>query len=428
MKKKKTRISRNKNNYSNVKLFEYLNNLFICLFIVLLPTQFGKHFFFSFSFLNGVRVDYLAPTIYLTDILAILLIILNFKTLITFLINKKVLVITGLLLINIVFSISPIISLYKLVKILEIASIGIITYRSFIKLNRIMICFLLGAIFELVLSVFQLNLGHSIQGIFYYFGERPLSLSTPGVAIASFMGRVFLRPYATFSHPNSMAGFYLLLYIFFLSIKNKVKQNLLFITYFLLFVISCLIFISFSKVAIITYLLLNTYYLILVSKIPCRFCIIARLLGLTIVGSIFMLAHTDPLTIQKRIELITNSLTIISQHPIFGVGLGNYLITQQLFSSHFLYFFNQPVHNIFLLLIAELGIPITITILIIVIKLLKNVPLNSYPPAGGLILASVLLTGFFDHYWLTLQQNMLLLGVVGGLMFKVFRSSSSTLH
>jgi hypothetical protein len=431
MKKKKKQLKqqKNRNNYFN-RLFdcfiapllkmvfnkrtiEQLNNFLLCIFLVFLPTQLGLHFFFPFSYLNGIRVDYLAPTIYLTDILAFLLIVLNIKKTIVFFLNKKLLIIVGLLIINIVFSLSPIISIYKLIKILEVFFIGIIIYQSSINLYYVTICFLLGAIFEVLLSVFQINLGHSIQGIFYFFGERPLSLSMPNIAKASLLGHEFLRPYATFSHPNSMAGFYLLLYAFFLSIKNNVKSNLLFILYSLLFISSCLIMISFSKVAIITFLILNTGYLILNTKF-CRLCVLARLLVLIIVGSIFMFAHTDPLTIQKRIELIKNSLSIIFQHLIFGVGIGNYLIAQQSYSSHFLYFFNQPVHNIFLLFTTELGIPITVIIFIIIINIIKKHSLNSY----FLILASVLFTGFFDHYWLTLQQNIMLLGVAGGLMFK----------
>jgi hypothetical protein len=402
--------------FTQNRTIEQLNNFLLYLLLLLLPTQFGKHFFFPFSYLNGIRVDYLAPTIYLTDILAFLLIVLNIKKIVVLFLNKKLLIIVGLFIINIIFSLSPIISIYKSIKILEIFFIGIIIYQSSINLFYVMICFLFGAMFETLISIFQLGLGHSIQGIFYFFGERPLSLSLPGIAKASLLGHEFLRPYATFSHPNSMAGFYLLLYTFFLSIKNNVKLNLLFILYSLLFIFSCLIMISFSKVVIITYLLLNTYFLILNSKKPCRLCFFARMFVLIIVGSVFMMAQSDPLTIQKRIELIKNSLSIIFQRPIFGVGIGSYLVAQQSYSSHYLYFFNQPVHNIFLLLTAELGIPITIYFSILLIYFLKK----NHKSYIIILISAIFLTGFFDHYWLTLQQNILLLGVVGGLLYSRF--------
>ena len=50
-------------------------NLLFYLLILFLPTQFGKHFFPAFSFVSGVRVDYLSPTLYLTDILVLFLFI-----------------------------------------------------------------------------------------------------------------------------------------------------------------------------------------------------------------------------------------------------------------------------------------------------------------------------------------------------------------
>src|SRR5260221_12343343 len=52
------------------------NKLFF-LILLLLPTQFGRHFWPSFSFVLGQRVDYLTPILYLTDILIVLFVILN---------------------------------------------------------------------------------------------------------------------------------------------------------------------------------------------------------------------------------------------------------------------------------------------------------------------------------------------------------------
>jgi hypothetical protein len=71
----------------NPKRFEHLNfdiasnfdirisNLIFYFLILFLPTQLGRHFFTSFSFVSGIRVDYLSPTIYFTDILVLLLFI-----------------------------------------------------------------------------------------------------------------------------------------------------------------------------------------------------------------------------------------------------------------------------------------------------------------------------------------------------------------
>lgn len=390
-----------------------INKILFFLLLLFIPTQFGKHFFLDFSYLSGVRVDYLAPTVYITDIIVFLLAVVNIRIITKFFKNKKVFIYLFLLLINILFSRLPIISLYWFIKIVELLVIFIIAKKILptLKEKFILVSIFLSGLFELILSLIQLINKHSVQGVFYYFGERLLSLSTPGVAKASIRGIEFLRPYGTFSHPNSMAGFFLLLYFFVLT--HKKFNRYLALKYLFLFISSIIIFISFSKIAIITYVLLNTYYLILNTKFDCRICKISRVIMFFVISLIFLSATTDPLTINKRIELAQNSTTIILHSPIFGVGLGNYLVEQAKFASKYYLFFNQPVHNIFLLFVAETGLIIGGFILYRLISLLKKTHLKK---EQWLVILVIIITGFFDHYWLTLQQNFLLMGLIMGVI------------
>ncbi len=388
------------------------NKLLMFLFIFFLPTQLGKHFFLPFSYLSGVRVDYLAPTIYLTDIIVFLLVIFNFKTVFKFFKNKKIIISLFLLLINVLFSRLPIISFYWLIKIIEFLAVISMAKKMLktLKEKSILTAFLLSGLFELFLAIAQLINKHSVQGIFYYFGERLISLSMPGVAKASFQGVEFLRPYGTFSHPNSLAGFFLVLY--FLVLTNKKFNRYLILKYLFLLVSSLLIFLSFSKIAILTYLFLSViYYLKSSIKIKCRLCVLARLFMIVVVSLIFLQATTDPLTISKRIELVKSSITIILHYPIYGVGLGSYLVEQAKFSSKYYLFFNQPVHNIFLLYFSEVGI--LIGSLILFLSLIK---VNQLIKVSPYVFSALMLTGLFDHYWLTLQQNFLLMGLAMGVI------------
>jgi len=392
-----------------------INNILSILFLLLLPTQLGKHFFLHFSYLSGIRVDYLAPTVYLLDVIIFLLAIVNLKIVLKFFNNKMVLSGLFLLLINIIFSQLPEISFYWFIKIIEFLIIFSLSKKIImtIKEKSILIILLLSGLFELFLSIIQFVSKHSVQGIFYYFGERLLTLSTPGVAKATMQGVEFLRPYGTFSHPNSLAGFFLLLYFFVLTAK-KFNRHLV-LKYLFLLTSSLLIFISFSKIAIISYLILNTAHFILNKKINCRFCKITRLSVIFLISLIFLQATTDPLTISKRIELVKNSISIILHHPIQGVGLGSYLVEQAKFSSKFYLFFNQPVHNIFLLFFSELGLIIGgIIIAFSLFPIRKLIKWNPY------LILVIGMTGFFDHYWLTLQQNFLLMGFVTGAILSRF--------
>lgn len=390
-----------------------INKVLFFLFLLFLPTQFGKHFFLDFSYIFGIRVDYLAPTIYLTDILIFLVTVVNFKTVIRFFRNKKILFSLLLLLINVFFSKLTLISIYWLIKIIELLIIVSLGKKilTTLKEKNILTALLLSGLLELFLAIYQLINKHSIQGIFYYFGERLLTLSMSGVAKASIQGIEFLRPYGTFSHPNSLAGFFLLLY-FFVLVYKKFNYYLI-LKYLFLFVSTILIFISFSKVAIISYLILNTLYFVLNTKIRCQICKFARLVTVFIISLIFLQATTDPLTIGKRIELIKNSTMIILNNPVFGVGLGSYLIEQIKYPSKYHLFFNQPVHNIFLLFISEAGLVIGGILLYLVADRLirQKLTINQW-----LLISAIIFTGFFDHYWLTLPQNFLSMGLITGVI------------
>lgn len=390
--------------------FDKINNWFIYLFLLLLPTQFGKHFFFAFSYLSGVRVDYLAPVIFLTDILAVILIILNLKFVLKLFANKWFLFFLLLLTLGGFFAQSPGIFLYRFSKIIELVAVfTIFKYRK-ISLKSMLLLFFWGALFELTLVLLQFINRHSLQGVFYFFGERYFNLSTPGISKVSFQGREFLRPYGTFSHPNSLAGFYLLIYVFFLN-NSKLKASWLKNIFFA--VVFLIILFSFSKTALIVLLLIQLFYLVKkeFKNNFCLPCLISKLLLFVIPIAIFALAKTDPLSLEKRYLLMQNSLTLISQNLLLGVGLGNYLVVQAQLPDSLVSFPHQPVHNIFLLFMAETGL---ISFLLTGYFGLKKF-LSS--KANGIFVACcfvIVLTGLLDHYWLTLQQNFLLMGVIFG--------------
>src|SRR3990167_5499155 len=200
------------NSFSRILLF---------LFILLLPTQFGKHFFFDFSYLSGIRVDYLAPTIYVTDILALLLFLLNWQNLFNFFKQKKILILLSLLLFNLLTSLFPPLSVYRSLKIIELIGIIGMIKQTKISIGIFFPAFLVSGLLELFISIYQFINKHSLQGIFYFLGERQLNLSLPSIAKTSLDGIEILRPYGTFSHPNSLGGFYLLVYLIVLTSGKK---------------------------------------------------------------------------------------------------------------------------------------------------------------------------------------------------------------
>ena len=52
-----------------------IEKILFSLLVVLLPAQIGKHFWPKEAFVRGIRIDYLSPTLFLTDLVIIALII-----------------------------------------------------------------------------------------------------------------------------------------------------------------------------------------------------------------------------------------------------------------------------------------------------------------------------------------------------------------
>jgi len=393
-----------------------LSKIFLFLFIFFLPTQLGKHFFLDFSYVSGIRVDYLSLVLYFTDLLFLILSLSYFSIIVNYLRKNswRLAVLGFFLAINILISKYPLFALYRLLKIIEFYFLLVI-FRNFKNPKLVLTSFLLGGLFQLILALAQLYQRSALQGIFYFFGERYLSLSQPGIAKASFWGEEFLRPYATFSHPNSLAGFYLLLYFYFLT--NRKFNRFIFLKNLSFLIFSLLVFISFSKVAIFTYLILNFIYFIFFrqeKKLKCRLCLLAKITSVFVVAAIFLQAKTDPLSLEKRLQLFQNGLDIFLRQPVFGVGLNHYLIYQAQIPIKYPYFFLQPVHNIFVLFLAETGTVLGGMIFYWLIRFFKN-KVKRHGNASLLVCGLVvLISGSFDHYWLTLQQNWLLLAVIFG--------------
>jgi hypothetical protein len=79
----------------------------------------------------------------------------------------------------------------------------------------------------------------------------------------------------------------------------------------------------------------------------------------------------------------------------------------------------QPVHNIFLLVAAEIGLVCLTLFMIFLWKTYKNIRLQRILPTHvlSMLFFSVLFLGMFDHYFLTLQQGRLLLSLILGIIW-----------
>lgn len=377
-----------------------MERLIVFALLFLLPTQLAYHFWPPSSYILGLRVDYLAPAIYLTDVLVILLIPYLKKR---FAFLFPVLLLT---LINIVFAQSSLTALLKWLTVFKLIILGIYFYAcDLTKLKKTIVSALsLSLITISLIGLSQFILQRTIGGPLYYLGERSFTSQTPGIALMEFLGRSLMRTYSTFSHPNSFAGFAVVSFLIILSFSKRKSPFLFFVL-----LLSLLLTTSLNAVAGI---LIAGVFVLLFKKfktfLPVILITASILLGVVSVS--FPKNFYFKNTIKERIVLAGQAVEVFVSKPLFGVGLNNFFsVTKN----------TQPPHNIYLIVLSETGILGTLLFYVLLIKLF-NRRLNNYLL---LALVFVLFTGFFDHYWFTLQQNQLLISLLFGLSVRKYNTN-----
>ncbi len=359
---------------------------------------------------NGLRVDYLSPALYVTDLIIISLFFLS-----RFKIRVPLFAIIFFTL-NLLISFSPFVTIYKWLRILEYFWLfRYLVSRFHYSLFTIYYSLSLATIWTSLLAWLQFFKQGSLGGLLYWLGERAFDITTPGIAKITVDGQLILRPYATLPHPNALAGFLLVsgLIIIYLTTsphpspdsgEGATRRGL---TYLAVILAALTIPVTFSRTTI--FLELTILSLFLLSKIillPPLFTIYYPL----------FIRFGNPSSLMERIYLIRKSISIIYESPLFGVGLGNFIPFPYSPLPTPYSLTTQPVHNIFLLLASELGLPAALLISHWGIKLLRySLRFDSW--ALGFALLSALLTGMADHYWLTLHQNFLLLAVLISIIY-----------
>ena len=395
-------------------------------FFLFLPTQLGYHFWPKQAYVWGLRIDFLSPTIYLTDLLILALVLFSWPLLKKWLKkgwkNKTKILSLGLVLfflvLNIIFSARPLVSFYRFLRLGEF--FFLIFFLKRFQFSLWPQALLLGNLASSFLAWGQVFKGGSLEGIFWWLGERSFNLATPGIALAQIGDHLLLRPYATFSHPNSLAGFLLISLLLLWGARESFK-NKGFLKLALLF-LGLTLFLTFSFAA---YLGVGLVLIIfLEKKWPKKGLALGILLYIIVVLLSIEAGLVEQKSLNERLVLAQNALALIKKRPLLGVGLGNFIPAQ----AEMLPFVRQdvnllqPVHNIYLLIASETGLIGLLVFITMVVKIFwragnmtrryKAQAIHRAYAIRPYIL--ILFLGLFDHYWLTLPQNFLLFAVVLG--------------
>ena len=352
-----------------------ISNLLVGLIIFFSATQLGFHFWPNSTLVYGIRIDYLAPTLYFLDLFIVLYLALQGLTL------KEVPspayskagkvrpywnlietrsdlfgILYPILLTNLLFSTNPLStlswSLHLVLYLLFFAILGSDLKGSAqpadSKAGRsdpkgaIIVALSLSLLFQTILAIGQLFLGHSLGGVLYYLGERTVSVGSPGIALATFMGSVVLRAYGTFGHPNVLAGYAVVTLLITIRLWRQRQSSVgltlkdssaisarkdprrsdpmgiktIWVTAVLA---SLLIFLTQSRSATLALFgLIIPFYLINKAKMRILYFVIILLTIYHLPSTIY--PSRSDLSTSQRLDLQGLSLKVISQHPIFGTG------------------------------------------------------------------------------------------------------------
>ncbi|MFA5020751.1 MAG: O-antigen ligase family protein [Patescibacteria group bacterium] len=267
------------------------------------------------------------------------------------------------------------------------------------------------------------------------------SAANPGdIVIETVSGR-WLRAYGALAHPNILggclllgliAGFWLGLHYLRSAAKNSNRTRLKFLAILAInLIIAAGLFFSFSRsawLAGVLALIAALFYSLnrwrqkdcrsLPEKTQLSILILSPLILFSLLAVIYsplVTTRTDfsnrleAVSGQDRISQIKESLAIIKKRPVLGVGLNNYTIALAQTRSDQPAYLLQPVHNIYLLIWAELGLIGLAAFGWLLLAAFNLFKYQSRQLQLFLPLAAFMIISLFDHYFWTQYAGIIMI-------------------
>ena len=315
-------------------------------------------------------------------------------------------------------------------RIMEAAILFLIILSGPLNFRQAALWFVAGAILPSVLGIYQFFAQSTFAAS--WLGLSPYPVWQAGSSVISTLdwGR-WLRASGPFPHPNIFGGYLVasLIFTFFLLAKEK-KQTLLRVTIYGLLITTQLtaLFATFSRSAwlafgvfIITYIIYNLSFIKKPNNKNYELRITSYgLLIMTILSIIFFpIVQTrfsqetvnEIISTDERLDGYSEAGKIFKQNIFFGVGAGNYTAAAYRLNPNLPGWTYQPVHNVPLLILTELGIIGSALLIGVFISFIRLIPRHFYIIYGLLLL--------FDHYLFSGYTGLMLSAVFLSGLFRI---------
>lgn len=397
-----------------------INKFLLGLFLVFVPLQVKTLVFTREVYASGFFNPYLSHFLYLSDIFLLLALIFcgfslvfhknsNFK----FCFDKNLLILCCIFLLSmffsIVFAVDQLNSWMYFLRFCEFFVLALFIACGRFSLKYLIFIFIGVNTFVALIGILQFIFQHSIG--LNFLGEPELLSGARGLASVEIFGRKFIRAYGTFSHPNIFSAYLAFSLIFIAYYSVKLRRNHFLIGVFVVCFIA--LFLTFSRAAFLALFLvfLFTIFWKKFKKFKFKSWFVCCLI--LVFGLVFFLNNAASL-VNERLMLMNVSWKMFFDNP-FGVGVGNFTDVMQNFAGNKLLPWNfQPVHNIYLLILNEIGWFGLLVFLILIIYLLHRfIKSREYLLLGLLIF--IIFAGLFDHYLFSLYHGQFLVWFFIGL-------------
>ncbi len=440
---------------------EYLLPFSFYLFLIFLPFGYRR---LIYHFTPGFD-EYESVFIYFNDLLLIL-----FLSLFAVYIRRKskqgalklklscqlifLILFLALAAVSVIFASIKLLALYYFIRLAFLSLMGvfvaILIKEKILSLGKILAVLASLSVFEGLVSFGQFYFQRSLG--LKFLGESVLEYSDPIVAHIWVGSAKLLRAYGTFPHSNILAAFLvigILSFYYFLAkdvvlkiepikkVERKILKEALLAAGLFFSVLGLVL--SFSRSGWLA-LLAATVFVLLAGIINKEYrkkaaflLVVLAALGLIMFFAFgWAIAPRSHLSIEEpsvayRLDYDEVALILAESHP-FGVGLGNQVIagiSEKVYQNLGLDELNwQPIHNIYLLALVELGVLGFIAFLFFVgslifekIKDFKNWNLGTIISLA--IFLALLFLGLFDHYLWDLEPGRLMFWLAVGIMLEV---------
>ncbi len=396
-----------------------LLKIFQVVFLSLLPLQLGLRFWQDNLLLRGYRIDYLSAFIYPADLVAFVAAIfigIWFREVcINSFVGKLAMVLFVWNIVQLLWIDQWLTHLFWSFRLFfGLLLVASFKYTFFEIKNYILKILIIQIICIALISILQVFSSGSVGGMLHFIGERRFTTSTPGIATQSIMGTVLLRPYAMFSHPNTMAAyvFVSMLIIHLITQKYKITKS----TKLVYVIGTVLLLVSASHtvwLAALVYILICLTVCKSSKKVK-HVIVSLFLLFLVLSPLILMYFPIQTYDFVSRTKIIT-SLQLNFLDLLVGVGwFGSILHHIDTISIHTL----QPIHNALWECIVSIGVaPVLMFCVLILLK--KVLYTSFFNKQAYLIVLPLCIMASLDHYFITQPQTLYVLLVAVGVVINV---------